>query len=107
WFPGFGSSMSFDKLCRIDPTARVFAITGTDERGEKFAHFEMEMGEVATIGGADGRDLLSAFHGFAGMHQHVLNVAVVRLRIFSFAVFKIGVQQNDNVAPAGAAIARK
>src|SRR5207248_9688573 len=104
---GSDSSMRLDKLCRINPTARVLAITGPDERREELAHFKMEMREIAAIGGADGCDLLTALHGFAGMHQHVLQVPIVRLHIFAFTVFEIGVKQDDDVTPAGTAIARK
>src|SRR5258708_34429744 len=100
------SSVRFNKFCWIDPPARIFAITWADKRREKFAHFKMEMREVTAVGSGDSRDLLAAFHGFAGMHQHVLNVAVIRLHVFTFAVFEMSVQQNDNVAPTGTAVAR-
>src|SRR5437763_15185397 len=65
------------------------------------------MGEVTSVRGADRGDLLAAFHGFAGMHQHVLNVPIIRLDILAFASFEVGVQQNDNVAPSWSAFARE
>src|ERR1700730_3504010 len=61
------SSMFLDKLCWVDPAARVFAIAGADERREEFTHFEMKMREVTAVGRADSRDLLATFHGFSGM----------------------------------------
>src|SRR5437588_4914645 len=105
--PSSDSSVRLDELCWIKPATRVLAITGTDERSNEFAHFKMKMGEVTTVGGSDRRNLLTAFHRLARMHQHVLNVSVIRLHIFPFSVFEIGVKYDDNVSPAGAAIARK
>ena len=100
-------SVLLDKSCSVEPTARVFAITRTDKGRDEFAHFKMEMGKVTTVGGANSRDLLAAFHGFARMHQHILHVSVIRLHILSFAVFEIGVEQNNDVAPARADVARE
>lgn len=99
--------MAFDKLCRINPAARVLVITRADERRDKFAHFKMEMRKIPAVRGPDGGDLLTAFHGFAQMNQHVLNVAVVGLHVFAFAIFKISVEQNNDVAPARPAVARQ
>src|SRR5436853_7431770 len=85
-------TLRLDELRWINPAARVFAIPETDERRDEFAHFEMEVGDVTAVCCADGRDLLAALHDLAGMHQHILHVSMVRLHIFSLAVFKIGVK---------------
>src|SRR6266571_2396522 len=99
------SAMRLDEFCRVHPSARVFAITGTDERRDEFAHLEMKMGEVTGFGGSDSRNLLAALHCLTRVHQHVLHVPIIRFHIPPFAVFQIRVEQNDNVAPAGAAVA--
>ena len=99
--------MRLNKFRRVEPAAGVFAVTWPDERRDEFAHFEMKMREVAAVRGANSRDLLATLHRFAWMHKHVLNVSVVRLHVFAFAVFQIRVQQNDDVAPTGAAITRE
>ncbi len=53
-----------------------------------------------TDGLVDGCDLLPAPDIVAG-------VPVIRLHVFAFAVLDVGMQQNDDVAPALAAIARQ
>src|SRR5205085_11878687 len=72
---GSHSSMRLDELCRVDPTARVFAVTGSDERRDEFAHFEVIMVEITTVACADGRDLLVAFYGLPRMDEHVLHMS--------------------------------
>ena len=99
--------MRIDELRSVNPAARVFAITGANERRDEFAHLKMEMGEIAAVGAADSRDFLAAFHRFARMHQHILHMPVVRLHTFAFAVFEIGVEQDNGVAPAWSAVARE
>src|SRR6202011_3116749 len=99
--------MRLDEFGRIEPAARVCAVTRADERGEEFAHFKMEMGKIAAVRCPDSRDLLAAFHEAAGMNEHVLHMPVIRLHIFPFAVFEIRMEQNDNVAPARATVARE
>src|SRR2546430_5106712 len=99
--------MSLDERRRIDPAACVFAITRADEGRGELAHFKVQMCEVTAIRGADRCDLLAAPHIFAGTHQHLFNVTVIRLHEFSFTVVDVGVQHNDYVAPAWTAIARE
>ncbi len=99
--------MRLNEFRRINPAARVLPVTGADERSEKLAHLEMKMREVMSVRGANGRDLLAAFHNLAGMNQHVLHMSVIRLHIFALAVFDLGVQQNHNIAPPGTAFARE
>src|SRR6202030_3335671 len=105
--PARTSSVLLDKLGPVDPAAGVFAIPRTDEGCDEFVHFEMQMGKVTTVGGTNSRNLLVAFHGFAGMNEHILNMTVIRLHIFAFVVIDVSVEQNNHVSPSRTAIARK
>jgi len=67
----------------------------------------MEMRKVAAAAGADGRDLLTASHIFSGMHEDCIDVAVIGLHIFALAVFEVGMQHDNHIAPARAPIARE
>ena len=52
----------------------------------------MEMGEITSVGCANRRDLLAAFHGLARMHQHLLHVPIIGFHIFPLTIFEIRVQ---------------
>src|SRR5260370_23332235 len=100
-------SVLLDKFRSVKPAAGVFAVTRADERREEFAHLKMKVGKVTAVGGANSRDLLAAFHGLARMDEHVSHMPVIRLHVFPLAIFEIGVEQNDDVAPARATVARE
>ncbi len=97
--------MLLDERARIEPAAGVFPIAGADKGSAEFAHLEMEMSKVAAMGRAHSGDLLSALHSVSGVHQNGFNMSVVRLHISARALFQIGVQDDDDVAPARSAFA--
>ena len=91
----------------IDPAARIVPIAGADEWRRELTHFEMQMRPIFSPCGSDGGNLLSAPHILFRFHQDFVHVRVVRLHVFSRAVFLIGVEDNDDVAPAGSALFRE
>src|SRR2546423_14771528 len=99
--------MRLDERGGVDPTASVFAVARTDEWRDEFAHFEMQMGKVTAISCADSGNLLAAVHVFGRGDEDLFAVTVVRLHKFSFPAVDVGMQEDDYVAPARAAIARK
>ena len=100
------AAMCLNKRRWIQPAACVFTITRPDERRDEFAHFKMQMGEITAAAGSHRCDLLAAPNIFARVHQHRFHMSVIGLRIFAFAIFDIRMQDNDDVTPARAAVAR-
>ena len=96
-----------DELTGIYPAPCVRAIPRTDERHDEFAHLKMQMCEVLAIGISDRRDLLTATNILRRRDKHLVDMRVVRLNVFPRAVFLIGMQDDDDVAPTRTAFARK
>lgn len=68
-----------------------------------FADFEMEVGEVEAVGGADFADLFAAMDELAGGGEDLFEVGIDGLDDFLFAgIFEIGdaVGEDEHVAPA-------
>ena len=99
--------MLFDERRRIEPAARVVTITRPDEWRNEFAHLEMEMRKISPIGCPNRGDLLTASHVLARMHQHLIDMSVIRLHIRTRAIVDLGMQHDDDVAPSRATIARE
>ena len=98
--------MLLNEFAGINPAVRVLSITGTDKGREKFSHLEMEMRQISTVGAADGRDVLAAANVVSVADEHRLHVSVERLHVFALAVLIVGVEDDDDVAPSGAALLR-
>lgn len=99
--------MLLDELARIDPAARIFAVTKANEGCGEFSHLEMQVSEVTAASVSDGRDLLPAPNIMLRCHEDGLEVRVVRLHIFARAVLFDHVQDDNDVAPSRAAFLRK
>src|SRR3954454_16453840 len=95
-----------DELARVQPSARVFAITGTDERRDEFTHFKMQMREVFAVSASDLRDLLTASNFIEDGNRERLQMCVIGLHVFARAVLVVGMQDNDDLAPARSAFLR-
>ncbi len=95
--------MLLDEGGGIEPAMGVLTISRADERRFEFAHFEVKMREVTAIGGPDGGDFFASLHRLARLNEDGLDVGVIGLHIGPHSLLKIGMQNNDHVAPAGAA----
>src|SRR5689334_8408042 len=71
------ATMLEDELAGIQPSSRVRAITGSDERRRELAHFKMQVSEIMTIGGTDGGDLLTALNLLIGINEDLFHVRVI------------------------------
>src|SRR6266404_9115299 len=101
------TAMLFDECRWIEPAARIITITRSDKRRNELAHLEMEMRKISPIGCPNRGDLLTASHLLARMHQHLIDMSVIRLHICTRAIVDVGVQHDDDVAPSRATIARE
>jgi len=99
--------MAGDKGGWVKPATRVFTVTRADKRCSELSHFEMEMRPVFPICRPDRGDLFASPHVLPRLHQNGVDVSVIRLHEFARALFFIGVQHNDNVAPARTSIPRQ
>src|SRR5437773_7742794 len=72
-----------------------------------FAHFEMQMRIVETMGRAHCADLLAASHRLAASNQNLVQMPVKRVNIANHAAFAVRVAHNYNVPPALMAVARE
>src|SRR5436190_1851782 len=90
----------------IDPAAGVVAIAGTDEWRGELAHFKVQVSPVFSASRSYRGDLLAAPHLLLRFHQDLIDVGVVGLHVFSRAIFFVGMEQNDDVAPAGTGFLR-
>src|SRR5450755_3958209 len=91
----------------IDPAARIVTVAGADKRRRELAHLEMQMRPISSMRGSHRGDLLTAWHLLFRFHQDFVDMRVVRLHVFPHAVFFVGMEQNDYVAPSRPAFARK
>ena len=96
-----------DELAGINPAARILAISRADERRHEFAHLKMQMREILAVGIPDRRNLLTAANLLRRSNQHRVHMRVVGLNVFSRAVFFVGMEDDDDIAPARSALARK
>ena len=91
----------------IDPPARVVTVAGADERRSELAHLKVKVGPILSAGRPHRGDLLAAPHLLLRLHQDFIDVGVVRLDVFPRPIFFVGVEQNDDVAPAGPGFIRQ
>jgi hypothetical protein len=83
--------MAGDKHARIDPAASVISIARPDKRRGEFAHLEMEMRPVSSLGGPDRRDLFAPMGSFVFARLGSFRRDVVELHEFAHAIFFVGV----------------
>jgi len=65
------------------------------------------MREITAIRCPNGRNLLTSAHGFAGLHEHRLDMPVIGLHVVARAVLDVCVQGDDDLSPTRAAFARQ
>ena len=102
-----GPAVFLDESGRVDPAARIASIARADERGEEFSHLKMQVRPVTAIGVSDRGDLVAAPDFLADLDKDLVQVAIIRLHIFPLQVLHVGMENDDDVAPAGAAVARE
>src|SRR5258708_24463633 len=98
--------MRRDECRRVEPAARVTAITWPDKRRHEFAHLKMQMGKVPAVSRSDRRDLLTPAYLVAWVGEHLFHVSVIRLHILALARLRrgeVGGQHHHDVSPAGPA----
>jgi len=59
----------------------------------------MQMRKVTAVRRTDGGDLLAAPDVVACVHQYLFHMPVIRLRVFAFAAFDVGMQQKITTLP--------
>lgn len=96
-----------NELARVQPAARICSITWADKRRDEFAHFEMQMRQIASVGISDGGDFVAAPHYLLRPNEYLRKVRVVGLHLFSRALFFDRVQDNDDLAPTRPAFPRE
>ena len=67
----------------------------------------MQMRQVAAVRCPNGRDLLAASHIFPWPDEHRVEVRVIGLHKFPDAVFFVGVEHDDHIAPPRSGLARQ
>src|SRR5207253_4396405 len=96
-----------DESGRVDPATRIVAISRADEGRGEFAHLKMQVRPISSICCPHRRDLLTAPHFLSRFHEDLVDVRVVRLHVFSYPVFFIGMEYDYDVAPAWSGLIRE
>ena len=94
------AAMAGDESGGIDPPARVVTVAGANERCGELAHLKVQVGPIFSAGRSHRCDLLAAPHMLPRLNQYGVDVRVIELHEFPDAVFFVGMQHNDDVAPA-------
>ena len=69
--------MFSDKVARVEPAFRVFAITGAHKWSNEFTDLKMKVREIKSAPGTDSGDALAAVYFFTSSHQNSVAMSVV------------------------------